>query len=256
VGRHVPQKRSTGWLGQHFLKSPRLAHSLVQQASIESSDLVVEIGAGNGILTHELARRAARVVAVEVDPSLAIPLLRRFSYHDKVLIVFGDFFDVPLPGQAFRIFGNIPFDKTTRLLRYLLDETEVPIRRADLIVQEGAAIKRTRRWNLLNLCWAPWWAFTITRRITSRAFRPSPSVNAALLAISRKTNPLLPEQDKASFARFARTAWPESDVRSAMRHHLPARRLQILSRQCGFSLSASPPDLDVHQWITLYRGSS
>jgi 23S rRNA (adenine-N6)-dimethyltransferase len=256
VGKRVPQNRSTRWLGQHFLKSSRLADSLVQQANISSSDLVIELGAGDGILTKELARRAVQVVAVEVDPSLAIPLLRHFSDHEKVLLVFGDFFDFPLPARAFRVFGNIPFDKTTRLLRYLLDAAEAPLLRADLIVQEGAAIKRARRWNLLNLCWAPWWAFTITRRITSRAFRPSPSVNAALLTISRRTNPLLPEQDRASFVRFARATWPESDVRSAMRHYLPARRLQNLSRQCGFSLSASPPDLDVHQWITLYRRSS
>jgi len=256
VGRRVPQHRATQWLGQHFLKSPKLADSLVQQTNVSSSDLVVEIGAGKGLLTKELARRAATVVAVEIDPSLAIALVQRFSDNEKVLLVCSDFFDLPLPGRAFRVFGNIPFDNTTHLLRHLLDATGVPILRADLIVQRGAAIKRTRRWNLLNLCWAPWWDFTITARIGSRSFRPRPSVVAALLTILKKTTPLLPVHDTAEFVRFARTAWQAADVRTAMKQILPVRRLRNLSAELGFSPSASPANLDVHQWIALFREHS
>ena len=256
MGRRVPQNRSSQWLGQHFLKSPELAKSLVQQSNISSSDLVVEVGAGDGILTKELARRAAQVVAVEIDPSLAIALVQRFSEDQKVLVVIGDFFDFPLPARGFRVFGNIPFDKTTRLLRYLLDVTGGLLFRADLIVQRGVAIKRARRWNLQNLCWAPWWDFTITARIASRSFRPPPSVDAALLTISKRTTPLLPEQETAQFVRFAHAAWPAADVKTAMRQLLPARRLHDISRQLGFSPSASPINLREHQWIALYRARS
>jgi 16S rRNA A1518/A1519 N6-dimethyltransferase RsmA/KsgA/DIM1 with predicted DNA glycosylase/AP lyase activity len=58
-------------LGQHFLAGGRLAAELVEQAGVGSGDLVVEIGAGTGVLTEALARRAGRVVAVECDPRLA-----------------------------------------------------------------------------------------------------------------------------------------------------------------------------------------
>ncbi|MDQ3964664.1 MAG: rRNA adenine N(6)-methyltransferase family protein [Actinomycetota bacterium] len=250
----MPQRRSTRWLGQHFLKSPKLAHSLVERTNVSSSELVIEIGAGDGILTKELARRAAQVVAVEIDPLLVLSLVQRFSKDEKVLLVFGDFFEFPLPGRAFRVFGNVPFDKTTRVLRYLLGAADVPISRADLIVQVGAAIKRTQRWNLLNLCWAPWWDFATTARIPSRAFRPAPSVDAALLTISKKASPLLPEEDTREFARFARVVWPAANVRTGMKSLLPARGLHNLSRQLGFSLSASPSELDLDQWVTLYLG--
>jgi 23S rRNA (adenine-N6)-dimethyltransferase len=135
-------------LGQHFLKSPELAASLVQQIHVASLDLVVEVGAGNGILTEELAGLAAKVVAVEVDPTLAISLIKRFSNSGKVVVVAGDFFDLPLPADLFRVFGNIPFGSTTRLLRHLLDPPVTGLVRADLVVQHGAAIKRTRRGNL------------------------------------------------------------------------------------------------------------
>ena len=55
-------------LGQHFLAGGRLAAELVEQAGVGPDDLVVEIGAGTGVLTEALARRAGRVVAVERDP--------------------------------------------------------------------------------------------------------------------------------------------------------------------------------------------
>jgi 16S rRNA A1518/A1519 N6-dimethyltransferase RsmA/KsgA/DIM1 with predicted DNA glycosylase/AP lyase activity len=55
-------------LGQHFLSGGWLAAELVEQAGVSAGDLVVEIGAGTGVLTEALARRAGRVVAVECDP--------------------------------------------------------------------------------------------------------------------------------------------------------------------------------------------
>ena len=256
MGRRAPEHRSAQWLGQHFLKSPKLAASLVRQTSVSSSDLIVEVGAGDGMLTKELARCAARVIAVEVDPMLATALIKRFSNNEKVLVVAGDFFELPSPGRRFRVFGNIPFDKTTRLLRHLLDSARDPMFRADLVVQRGAAIKRTQRWNLLNLCWAPWWEFATTARIPSRAFKPPPSVDAALLTISKRKAPLLPERDAPAFVRFARVAWPATDVRTAMNRHVPGGYLRKLSMQLRFSLSASPGQLDVHQWIALYRAQS
>jgi 16S rRNA (adenine1518-N6/adenine1519-N6)-dimethyltransferase len=58
-------------LGQHFLVDPALRRRVVEAAGIEPEDEVLEIGAGPGVLTGELVRRARRVVAVEIDPRLA-----------------------------------------------------------------------------------------------------------------------------------------------------------------------------------------
>lgn len=253
MGGRSPEHGSTRWLGQHFLKSPELAASLVQQIDVASLDLVVEVGAGNGILTKELARLAAKVVAVEVDPTLAISLIKRFSNSGEVVVVAGDFFNMPLPADPFRVFGNIPFGSTTRLLRHLLDPAVTALARADVVVQHGVAIKRTRRGNLLNLCWGPWWEFRRGPRIAARSFKPPPAVDAALLTIAKRDIPLLPEYEKLPFARFLRSGFGRSDVRTALRPFISARALQSLSTQMGFSLDARPQELDVHQWISLYR---
>ncbi|HWC14842.1 MAG TPA: rRNA adenine N(6)-methyltransferase family protein [Actinomycetota bacterium] len=253
MDRRAAEHRSNEWLGQHFLRSPKLAASLVDRVNLSSSDLVIEVGAGHGMLTNELVGRAALVIAVEVDPSLAIGLVRRFSHEDAVIVAAGDFFDLPRPADEFRLFGNVPFDKTTRLLRNVLDVAGSHMRRADLIVQHGAAIKRARSRNLLNLCWAPWWDFSMGKRIPSSAFRPRPSVDAAVLTISKKTTPLLPDREAVGFAQFARNAWSARDVRTAMKPFVHDRRLHHLSTQLRFPLGASPAKLDVQQWVALYR---
>jgi 16S rRNA (adenine1518-N6/adenine1519-N6)-dimethyltransferase len=63
-------------LGQNFLVDPELRERVVAAAGLEPGDEVLEIGAGPGTLTSELARRARRVVAVEIDRRL-LPALRR-----------------------------------------------------------------------------------------------------------------------------------------------------------------------------------
>jgi protein-L-isoaspartate O-methyltransferase len=65
--------------GQNFLASRAIAAQLVRQAKVGRGDLVLEIGAGNGILTAELARQARRVFAVEIDPVWVARLRERFA---------------------------------------------------------------------------------------------------------------------------------------------------------------------------------
>ena len=125
-------------LGQHFLAGGRLAAELVAQAGVGTGDLVVEIGAGNGVLTEALARRAGRVVAVEVDPWLAGRARSRLASYGNVSVVTADALALP-PRRPFRMMANLPFGSTTAILRRLLDDPRTQLERTDLIVQEQAA---------------------------------------------------------------------------------------------------------------------
>ena len=216
--------------GRHALKSRRFAAELVESAGISGSDLVIEIGAGSGKLTEELAARARMVVAVELDVALATRLLERFDARNNVMVAVGDALALPLPAESFRVFGNIPFSITTSLLRRLLDDPSTFMQRADLILSMGAAIKRTRvrPSRMLNLLWGPWWEFRIARRIPSRSFEPRPSVEAALLTVSKREIPLLPARDRGAFANFLKRRFSETSL---------------------------PSDLNLDQWLDLYRSS-
>ena len=61
---------AAGGLGQHFIKNIAVVHNIVEKAGIKPTDIVLEIGPGNGILTMELLKKAKKVIAVELDPRM------------------------------------------------------------------------------------------------------------------------------------------------------------------------------------------
>ena len=73
------RRRSRRELGQNFLKDRRIARRIVAESGVGKDDLVVELGAGGGKLTCQLAKVAGRVVAVEYDPYWVLRLRERFS---------------------------------------------------------------------------------------------------------------------------------------------------------------------------------
>jgi 23S rRNA (adenine-N6)-dimethyltransferase len=80
---------------------------------------------------------------------------------------------------------------------------------ADLIVQWEVARKRALMppTTLLSTTWAPWWCFEIGERIPAAAFRPVPSVDAALLRVTRRDPPILPPHMAGPYATFVRRQW-------------------------------------------------
>jgi 23S rRNA (adenine-N6)-dimethyltransferase len=211
--------------GRHFL-APRLAADLVRNAGITRGDLVVEIGAGTGAITRELAGRARRVVAVELDASYARRLRARF--RACVDVVHADALEFTWPRGPFRVVANLPFAHTTAILHHLLDDPRTPVLRADVIVGWGFAVKRCsqRPSTALTLAWAPWFELTVTRRLRASSFTPRPSTDAAVVTITRRPDALLRPEEWARYQAFLR-------------------------REFGCRPRAS--DLDVFDWVRLFR---
>jgi 23S rRNA (adenine-N6)-dimethyltransferase len=137
VADHAHHARGTRrGLSQNFLRSRRLAEDIVRGLDVRPHELIVEIGAGDGRLTEPLARQARRLIAIELDPRLAARLRARFEVVER------DALSVALPDEPFRVVGNLPFHRTTAILRRILDDPAAPLTRADLIVQLGFALKR------------------------------------------------------------------------------------------------------------------
>jgi 23S rRNA (adenine-N6)-dimethyltransferase len=242
--------------GQHFLQSAVVADELVRQANVRSDELVVEIGAGSGALTRPLADRAGRVIAVERDPVLARHLRSRSHVGSKVEVVQANALHVDLPDEPFRVFGNLPFSFGTRILRRLLDDVGSPLLRVDALVQLEMARKRAAisPSTLVSLGWLPWWEFAVVRRIPRSAFRPVPSVDAAMLSITRRTPQLLATEDRPAFVRLLARAFGSSDR--------PVRRTLFGSNEGvwrgsatrrGLARDATPPELDVFDWVAVFR---
>lgn len=124
-GRGIrPQKR----FGQSFLKDDDMIDRIVEAATLSRDDIVVEIGAGLGIMTERIADRSCLVAALELDPYLLNILRDRLKARQNVEIIASDVlkFDIAsfrrahTPGKL-KIIGNIPYNISTPLLFHLLN---------------------------------------------------------------------------------------------------------------------------------------
>jgi 23S rRNA (adenine-N6)-dimethyltransferase len=213
----------------------------VRDAGVRSDDLVLDLGAGGGRLTAELARSARRVVAVELDARWAQDLCGRWANVD---VVRADAAALPLPQDPFRVVANLPFDRTNDILRHLFDDPLVPLVQADLIVEWGVAVKRGLPWpsTVSAVVWGAWYSMSVSRRLSRRAFDPQPSVDAGVLVFGRRAHPLVPVQSRRRYGAFVAAGF-----RHGLRAVAPAPALRKL-RLTGLQAR----DLDAHGWAALF----
>jgi 16S rRNA A1518/A1519 N6-dimethyltransferase RsmA/KsgA/DIM1 with predicted DNA glycosylase/AP lyase activity len=107
------------------------------------------------------------------------------------------------------VFANPPFNRTSAILHQLLDDPAGGLVRADLVVQWQVARALARAGDehgvdLVGASWAPWWTFRRGRRLPATLFRPAPSVDAAVLTVTRREPPELPGEAAPAFVRFVR----------------------------------------------------
>ena len=243
----VRRRSSRSARGQHFLRSSRLAAALVRDAGVTSGDLVLDVGAGTGALTRALVEAGARVVAIERDPSLASVL--RASFGRRVSVLEFDALACELPAEPFAVVANLPFAGSGAILSRLL---RGPVRRADVIVDWGFARKHAAIWpaTLKGTFWRAFYEVAIARHLDRTAFAPPPSVDAAVLRFTRRSEPLVPTAEAHRYWQFLSQAFQAGmEVRRSVVPPLQAKRL---APTLGFAPNAKPRDLDACQWASLY----
>ena len=129
-------------LSQHFLKSPRLALVLIGHSNLKKRDLVVEIGAGSGVITSALSYRVRQVIAVEPDHVTAEKLRENLKKREikNVTVVEKDFLEMDLPEEPYKVFSNPPFHLSSAIVHKLI-ESDNPPEAFYLILQKQFALK-------------------------------------------------------------------------------------------------------------------
>jgi 23S rRNA (adenine-N6)-dimethyltransferase len=255
VAEHGRERWSSGQLkcrrelGQNFLKGKRVARRIVAESGVGKGDLVVELGAGGGILTRQLARVARGVVAVEYDPYWAARLEKRFLGDDNVRVVRADALAVRLADEPFVVVANIPFNITTSILHRLLDDPTAPLRSAHLLVQKHVALKHSRSSaaTLTTLGWSPWYEFCAALELPADPFHPKPGVDACLMAAAKRDPPLVDPHHRHLFRALVRRAFGGhgNEVSKTLRPIFTKTQLRRLARANGFSLDSFPSMLTV-----------
>lgn len=248
-------------LGQNFLTNPTILKKITAIADIQKQDTVLEIGAGIGHLTVELAALSSRVVAVELDNRL-IPVLREFtSNYDNVEIIQGDILELDLSrlylSDTYLVVANIPYYITSMLIRRL-SETSHPPERMVLTLQQEVAERICQvpgKLNLLAISVQVYGEPSIRARIPAGAFYPAPDVDSAVLLVTRYTEPLIPEEHRKLFFRLAKAGF--SQKRKTLRNSISGgmgwgpKNTGNLLVETGIDPSRRAETLSIQEWYQL-----
>ena len=201
-------------IGQHFIRSGRVARSVVDAAPIQTS-LVVEVGPGKGVLTEHLLAAGHTVVAVEKDAHLVSYLQERFTAEitdGKLIIHSGDVRDDGwfslLGGLDYTVVANIPYYLTGSLIRALLTHSHPP-KAMTLVVQKEVAERITERRDgkesLLSLSVQLFGKAHYIKTLPRRLFSPAPAVDSAVITITSISAP--PQSVQNAFFDIIRIAF-------------------------------------------------
>lgn len=245
---------------QNFLHSPALVAQIVALAAIRGGATVLEIGPGRGIITEALARQvteAGRVVAVELDASLASSLANRFEAVPQVTVLHGDILKVDLTqfGTDYQVFSNVPFNITSPLLERLFAEGTGP-EAAHLILQTDALISSGPYGDgetFKSLMIQPRYDVEVVHTFSPADFVPRPSVATALFRFRRRVIPLIANADLALYKDFLAFVSKDRAGEGAWTRVLPKPTLQVLSAAGGLVPGRGLKSQSVEALVAAFR---
>lgn len=230
---------------QHFLKSPRLVAELIGHAKIRKNDLVYDLGAGSGIISSVLARRVRQVVAVENEPNTIKKLRLNLANFKNVTIITGDLLTLKEPEETYKIFANIPFSLSSKVVKKFTESARPP-ESMYLIVQKQFARKLvpgdTHFTAALSAQMSPWWFIKIKKPLRKTDFTPPPAVDTVLLEITKRQEPLITPAQAPQYRQFVDQAF----ARQKFFANLPRSLANI-------STELRPSQMTSEQWVRLYE---
>jgi len=276
VSASRPRKKPK--LGQHFLIDKAAASRIVESAGELQHCTVLEIGPGRGMLTSLIARRARRVIAVELDRVLAAQLRMKFALTPNVEIIEGDIlaldFDTvfgPKPGSTrpglngqpdrVQVIGNLPYFITSDILLRLFAyrkyfETLVLMVQRE-VADRLAAQAGKSEYGLLSATAQLYTRVEKLFTLPPEAFAPPPRVHSAVVRLTvdlrRLENLGVPETGfidflKLAFGQKRKTLW------NNLKTEYETGRLRIAGEQSGVKADTRAEALSLEKMAALYRG--
>ncbi|MFH1534173.1 MAG: 16S rRNA (adenine(1518)-N(6)/adenine(1519)-N(6))-dimethyltransferase RsmA [Nitrospirota bacterium] len=196
-------------LGQNFLQDKSVLDKIIETADLTSTDEIIEVGPGHGILTEELAKSAKKVTTIELDDRLIPNLKVIFALHDNIELIHQNALDFPPPSTPYKLVANIPYYITSPLISHFLHTPDRPTKIVLLVQKEVAEkICVDKKMNVLALHVQNFGKPQIIATVPPSAFRPSPKVDSAILEIDVYKKPII--QDHKALFRLVHQAFSQS----------------------------------------------
>ncbi len=199
-------------LGQNFLINPAVCPEMAEEAVTSENDGVIEIGAGVGVLTAELCKRAKKVVSIELDKRLLPVLDETLAEFDNFEVVNEDILKVDLHElikekfsdcENVSVCANLPYYITSPVIMKLLED-KLPIKQIIVMVQREAADRLTapvgsREAGAITVAVNYYAEAEKLFNVSKGSFVPSPKVDSAVIRLSIYDKPPIETKDEELF---------------------------------------------------------
>lgn len=258
-------------LGQNFLSDLNILRNIVSAADVTDQDNVIEIGPGIGALTEQLAQRAKRVVAFEIDENLLPVLDETLLPYDNVKIINQDILKANLPevikaefeaGHPLKLVANLPYYITTPILMGVLQSNvtfdQIVVMMQNEVADRLAAEPGIKAYGSLSVVMQYRAHIEVAFRVPRTAFIPQPNVDSAIIRLTPRTDlPVKPYEDKAlfgfvkgCFAHRRKSLWNNLQGIFGKQPEVRGRIAAVLE-QVGISRQLRPERLTLVNFIEL-----
>lgn len=224
-------------LGQNFLINPSVCPRMAEMCGADENTGVIEVGAGVGVLTAELAKRAKKVVCVELDTRLLPVLDETLADFDNVEIVNDDIMKINLhalikekfEGMKVVVCANLPYYITSPVITLLL-ESKLPVEAVTVMIQKEAAQRLctpvgSRDSGAITVCTNYYAVPEILFNVSRGSFMPAPNVDSTVIRLNIRPEPAVFVSDEKKFFKMVKAAFAQR------------RKTAVNSISSGMSLS-------------------
>lgn len=206
--------------GQNFLVDERVLDKIVNAADINKNDLVIEVGPGIGTLTQAMAKRAGKVVSVEIDKTLVPILGELLEDYNNVEIINEDILKVDIneiiakhPRMSVKMAANLPYNITTPIIMGIL-EKHIPMESLTVMIQKEVAYRMnakpsTKDYGSLSLVTQYYCEPYLVANVPQNCFMPRPNVDSAVIRLNILKEPKIKVSDEQFMFNFIKAAFSQ-----------------------------------------------
>ena len=268
---HRLKLRSRKRLGQHFLVDEEVLEKIVTTADLSESDTVIEIGPGLGVLSREIARRAGRLIAVELDDRLASILKHNMADSANTTVINENVLNmqpsslIELAQQGdsaaenpYKVVANLPYYITSAVMRHFLGAALKPGLMVVMVQKEvaEAIVAEPGRMSLLAVSVQLYARAELVDYVPARCFYPTPDVDSALIKLVCHPG-LAVKVNEEGFFKLVRAGFTASrkQICNSLARGLGVDKGAIRSRlsDAGIAPERRAQTLSLEEWAELWR---